>query len=118
MNEGAHRQLAAWPGLFVAPIAFFVNLFITYPLVPWVCGNQHHGVLHAVDAIFLAVALFGVWHAARVWRARQAPIRSDAGDHASQQHFLGVTGTLASAIFALALAAQWLTAFIVPPCMG
>lgn len=113
-----HRHLTTWPGLFVAPLAFFVNLFITYPMVPWVCGNQRHGVLHLVEAIFLAIALFGAWQAARVWRARGAPIRSDAGDHAAVQHFLGLLGTLVSGIFALAIAAQWLTAFVVPPCMA
>ena len=119
MNLRAYfGTLPTWPALYVAPIAFMANLIITYPMVPWVCGNQHHALLHLVDAVFLLIALAGTWHGLRVWRARPAPARSDAGDHKAQQHFLAITGTLLSALFVLAIAAQWLTAAVVPPCVS
>lgn len=108
----------AWPALYVAPIAFFVNLFITYPLVPAVCGNQEHLLLHVVEAVFLAIALAGVWFGARLWHRRPEPGRSDAGDLGAQQHFLGMVGTFTSLLFVLAIAAQWFTAFVVPPCLS
>src|SRR3569832_2478496 len=88
------RFLHAWPALFVAPIAFAINLAIAYPLVPWACAHQQHILLHLVNAVFLLVALFGVWHGWRLWRAHASAAGSDAGDHASQEQFLGVTGAL------------------------
>ena len=112
------RPPVAWPALYIAPIAFFTNLFITYPLVPAVCGNQKHALLHVTEAVFLVIALAGVWYAVRLWRVRRAPGKSDAGDHNAQQHFLGIVGTFTSLLFALAILAQWFTAFVVPPCVS
>lgn len=114
----SRRHLHAWPALFIAPVAFAINLTIAYPLVPWACAHQQHIVLHLVYAVFLLVALFGVWHGWRLWHAHASAEGSDAGDHASQQQFLGMTGTLTSAIFALGIAAQWFTAFVVPACLS
>ncbi|HZQ62197.1 MAG TPA: hypothetical protein VFC24_12655 [Casimicrobiaceae bacterium] len=114
----SQRHLHAWPALFVAPVAFAVNLGVTYPLVPWVCAHQQAGVLHVAEIVFLLVGLFGVWHGWRLWRAHRAAPGSDAGDHGSQQQFLAIIGTLASAIFSLGIAAQWFTAFVVPACLS
>ena len=110
--------LRVWPALFVAPLAFSINLVITYALVNWVCAHQRHGVLHLVEAIFLLIALAGTIQGVRVWRALRAPATSDAGDRSAQRHFLGLTGTLLSALFVLAIAAQWFTALVVPPCLS
>ena len=107
----------AWPALYVAPIAFFTNLLITYPLVPAVCANQHHAVLHVIEAVFLVITLAGAWYGARIWKRRPEPGKSDAGDPDSQQHFLGLVGTFTSLLVALAILAQWFTAFVVPPCL-
>jgi hypothetical protein len=112
------RSLHAWPALFLAPLAFTVNLVITYPLVPWACAHQKQGVVHVVEALFLLIALAGVIHGWRLWQAHAAARGADAGDHASQRQFLGITGTLTSAIAALAIVAQWFTAFVVPACMS
>ncbi len=107
-----------WQHLYVAPIAFALHLLIAYPLVPLVCGNQQHAWLHVVSLVFLAIALFGVVQGAREWQMRPEPRKSDAGDPNAQRHLLAVVGTLLSAIFALGIAAQWFTAFIVPPCLS
>lgn len=112
------RHLRAAPGLFVAPVAFALNLILTYALVPWACAHQQHIVLHLTELLFLFVALFGVWHGWRVWQAHRHATGSDAGDHASQEQLLGIVGTLASALFSLAMAAQWFTAFVVPACLS
>src|SRR4051812_44966711 len=96
----SRRHVAAWPALFVAPLAFAINLAATYPLVPWVCAHQRHAVLHVVEAVFLVIALFGMWHGARLWREHAGAKAADAGDHGSQRHFLGVISTFTSALFA------------------
>lgn len=111
-------HLRAWPALLVAPIAFMVNLIITYPLVPWVCAHQAGFVLHLTEAVFLVIALVGAWHGLRLWHAHRAAAGSDAGDRATQEQLLGIIGTLTSAIFSLAMLAQWFTAFVVPACLS
>jgi len=111
-------HLRAWPALFVAPIAFAVNLAASYPLVPWSCAHQQSIVLHATEIVFLLIALYGASHGWRLWQAHRNARGSDAGDRASQEQFLGIIGTLASAIFSLAILAQWFTAFVVPACLS
>lgn len=114
----SRRHLAAWPGLFVAAVAFAFNLGISYPLVIWSCNHQQHAIMHVVHAVFLVIALWGAWHGWRLWQAHRNAPGSDAGDHASQGQLLGMIGALASAIFSLGIAAQWFTTFVVSPCVS
>ena len=114
----SRRPVATWPGLFVAALAFGIDLGISYPLVTWSCNHQQHAIMHVVHAIFLAIALWGTWHGWRVWQVRRDAAGSDAGDRASQEHFLGMIGASMSAIFALGIASQWFTAFVLSPCFS
>jgi hypothetical protein len=64
--------------------------------------------LHALigGALLIAVAVAGL-----SWR-HLAPAER------RRERFLGVLGIAVSALVALVLAVQWLTAFVVPPCVS
>jgi hypothetical protein len=107
-----------WPGIFIAPLAFFANLTVLYVLVPWVCGNQQHWLLHAFAAAMLVLGLVGVAAGWATWREGWDVPGADDADHVTRSQFLGIVGTLMSAIFVLGIATQWFTQFIISPCLS
>ncbi len=106
-----------WPGLFIAPIVFMIQLAVLYALVPWACSAQSRTVLHALAAIALAIGAGATVYAARRWRVVAKAPGSDDASPASRDLFLAVAGTFLSALFTLGIAAQWFTQFVVTPCM-
>jgi hypothetical protein len=108
----------AWPGLFIAPFAFFANLSILYTVIPWTCGHQQRWPLHAVAATTLALAALGMLWGFAAWRRARGAPGADGADAATRVQFLGMVGALMSALFALAIAAQWFAQFVISPCLA
>jgi hypothetical protein len=77
-------------------------------MIPWTCEWALPGALHAVigGALLIALAITGL-----SWRhLAPADMR--------RERFLGVLGVAFSALVALVVAVQWLTVFVVPPCVS
>lgn len=106
-----------WRGVFVAPLAFLAELTLAYALVPYACESQRHAPLHAVNAVALAVAVAGALYAWQVYRAAGGEPVGDPGDRTARDRFVGMLGLLLGTIVSLALLAQWITAWMLPPCV-
>jgi hypothetical protein len=64
----------------------------------------------------VALAAIGALIARRVWLHEDAGQTSAAGGPQSRPRFLGLLGTVASAMFVLLLAAQWSASWLISPC--
>ena len=105
-----------WFGILAAPIAFLLNLQLSYMLVPRACTTGHHVILHLVPlgAILLAASA-GVC-AWRNWQ-RTAQVRSSqAAGVLQRSRFMAVLGLLTSGLFILVMVAQWLPNLLLSPC--
>ena len=86
--------------------------------MPLACATQQPVWIHLVSAAALAIALAGIVMAHRVWRESDVDAATpDGAAEASRTRFLALLGISISALMALAAAAQWLTAMVIPPCV-
>jgi hypothetical protein len=107
---------AEWIGIFLAPVAFFAHLQVAYVLVPWSCVTGNNRWLHVANALSLIVAAIGALIARRVWLHGDAGRASRGDGPPSRPRFMGILGTVASAMFVLLLAAQWSASWLISPC--
>ena len=111
------RRLALLTGLLGAPLAWLLDLEVTYAPVPWACrhGHPRHPLLYVVAAAALGGALASGALAWREWRL--------AGRHTSDDPpppgraaFMALTGLANSALFALVIVAAALPLFWMSAC--
>jgi hypothetical protein len=106
-----------WIPILLTPLFALLQQSANYALVPFACEKQQHAPIHLVALVSLLVAVTGVWMA---WTAlREAGVHSpgDWGDPLSRRRFLAILGMSLSALMALTILAQWLTAAFIAPCM-
>ena len=106
-----------WFPILVSPLVVLAQQSVNYALVGLECERQQHLPVHAVAAVALAVTLTGVLMAWRAWKAAGAAPPADSGDAVSRTRFLAIVGMAVSGLMALSIAAQWLTAAFIPPCV-
>ena len=105
-----------WFGLLAPPLAFLLNLQLSYVLVWQACLTGHHGVLHLVPLGALLLALGGGVSAWYNWRrTREAQSNTTAG-MLPRSRFMAETGLLSSGLFILVIVAQWLPNLLLSPC--
>ena len=106
---------ALWAGVLLAPLAFLLNLQIVYTLVTLDCGRVTPW-LHVSELAMLALAVGGGGLAWREWRRAGEERAGDEGGPLARSRFLAVLGMLTSALFVLAILAQWLPILVLGPC--
>lgn len=118
-------------GLLAAPVAWFLQLLISYGLQGDTCRGLVPSLLSAswgtrpslavaVEAIAAVVCAFGLGAAARNWRLTR---NEGPGDHHAalssghgRTRFLALCGIIGSAIFLLATLFALIIPFLVPSC--
>jgi hypothetical protein len=109
---------ALWSGLLIAPFAFLLNLQVSYMLVPFVCATGRGLWLHIAAGSSLILAALSLLISWRNWQKAGRKWQSEAGSIAARSRFMAVMGLLMSAIFCLAILAQWIANFIIGPCQS
>jgi hypothetical protein len=106
-----------WFPILVPPLVTLAQQSVNYALVALECQQQQRLPIHAVAAAALLIALAGVAIAWRRWEAAGVAPPEGSGDQRSRTRFLAIVGVSVSALMALAIAAQWFTAAVIPPCI-
>jgi hypothetical protein len=105
-----------WFGILAGPLAFLLNLQLSYMLVQPVCVTAHHLVLHLVPVGALLLTVSGGVSAWRNWRRTGQAESSEAGGVLPRSRFLAGVGLLTSGLFIVVIVAQWLPNFILALC--
>ena len=106
-----------WFPIIVPPLAALAQQSVNYALVAVECAQQQRLPVHLVAGAALLVALGGVVVAWRHWSEVGVAAPQDSGDQISRTRFLAIVGISVSGLMALAIAAQWLTAAFIEPCI-
>jgi hypothetical protein len=108
-----------WFCVLAGPLAWMLGLNAEYGLVRVACARDSMLYLHAVSLLTLLLALAGGWVAWREWNltGRHAP-DEESGGTLARSRVMVTLGLLASALFSLAILAQWAANFFLDPCMG
>jgi hypothetical protein len=107
--------LSLWAGVLLAPLAFLLNLQVTYALAAMACDHATPW-LHTSSLLMLLLALGGGWLAWRDWRRTGGGQPGDGGGAVPRSRFLAVLGLMTSALFALIILMQWMAVLILQPC--
>jgi hypothetical protein len=112
--------------LLLAPLLALGDVSLAYALVSPACSRQGGGVLHALAAVSLALALVMTVMAWRHWRravtadggARPVPAAtwSDGSDANARPGFVALMATCVGALSSLVIVAVWMPIWWLPPC--
>ena len=105
-----------WFGILAGPLAFLLNLQLSYMLVHPVCVMAPRIILHLVPAGALLLTASGGVSAWRNWQRTGQAESSQAGGVLPRSRFMAGVGLLTSGLFILVIVAQWLPNFILTPC--
>src|SRR2546426_2864705 len=108
--------LALWLGLLTAPLAWLVNLLLSYTLVLWACSTGRQYTLHLVTLAMLLVAAGGGCMAWRAWRQAGREWHDEAGGVLPRSRFMAAMGILLSSLFVLVILAQGIPSFVLSAC--
>jgi len=90
-----------WFGILAGPLAFLLNLQLSYMLVQPVCVTAHHIILHLVPAGALLLTASGGVSAWRNWQQTGQVESSIAAGVLPRSRFMAGIGLLTSGLFIL-----------------
>ncbi len=104
-------------GILAGPIAWALDLLVSYALVKWSCGHQHMSVLHLVtigSLIVVGTGAFASWHA-----LQEAPGGGsmDGGRPFERAKFMAALGLAMSALFAIVVIAGAIPRWAIDACL-
>jgi hypothetical protein len=108
------QLLVLWSGVLGPPLAFLLNLELTYAAAGLFCEARLESrlLVHVVPATMLLVSIalgmssFIHWHRLGGGEAAEGSVR-----------VLAVLGVLSASFFTLMIVAQWLPSFLLDPCL-
>ena len=105
-----------WFSILAPPLAFLLNLQLSYVLVSQACVTGRHLLLHLVPVGTLLLAVSGGVSAWYNWRRTGHAGSTEAAGVLPRSRFMAATGLLTSGLFILVIVAQWLPNFLLHPC--
>lgn len=102
-------------GLLGGPLAWLLQLAVSYPLVPLVCVVGWDMVFHLVTLVTALLALAAGTVAWQSWQwVREEP--HDGVTRDARKRFMALSGVLFSVLFFVIILAQWLPVFFLSSC--
>ena len=99
-------------GLLLTPILALANLVVAFALVGPACAQHSVWMLHSVAMTFLAAALLATYYARRHTHSHPR-----AGSAVSRANFVARVGASTGMLFSVVIIAQWLTVWLLSPCV-
>jgi len=98
--------------LVVAPLLALADQSAAYAMVGWSCSNESMLPVHLVHFAFLAATIAAAIFASAAWRGT---MRADA---LARKRFLAGVATAAATLSAVTIAAMWMAAWMISPCIA
>jgi hypothetical protein len=95
--------LPLWLGLLTGPVAFLVDLEVSYGAVPWLRASGHKLPLYVSTFVALLLTASAGMAAHRGWRKLRG--KTDEDEAEDNARFLALGGVATSALFSLAILA-------------
>ena len=119
MRQGGDRWLsppALWAGILAGPLAWAVDLTVSYAVVKPVCRSRLDAVLHGIPVGCLAVVLGGAAMSWLAFRQTSADAPSDGGRPRDRARFMAILGLACAALFTLQIVAGAIPGWVIDAC--
>ena len=107
---------ALWGALLSGPIAWAIDLVLSYSLVQWTCGGGPPVVLHLVTLFSLALIAGGAFAAWRALAVVPDGTPRDGSEPDQRGRFMAVLALLMCALFATVVVAAAIPRWILDAC--
>lgn len=112
---GGKRDLGLWFSIIAGPLAWSLDLGISYPTVQWARGTGHGGVLHVISVLTLLLACAGLWTACNIYSELPSNAKEDGADVSGRRRFMSIFGMAFSIAFGIVIIASAMPQFILSP---
>jgi hypothetical protein len=107
---------AQWTGVLAGPVAWAVDLVLSYSLVQWTCGGGPPVVLHLITLLALAMIGGGAYSAWTALQVAPADAPDDGGYPDQRGRFMALLGLSMCAFFALVVIAGAIPRWVLDAC--
>lgn len=104
-----------WGGLLIPPIAWLIDLQISYAIAGWVCETGRHWIIDVTTLITLLITLAAGALSLGTWRMIE-PAADDADPRSGRTRLMAIGGMVNAAFFALVIVATAIPNFMLRSC--
>jgi hypothetical protein len=108
--------LPLWTGILTGPVAWALDLSISYALVKWSCATRHETLLHAMTPAALAIVAGGALVSFAALQRTTGDTPTDGGDPRQRARFMAILGLTSCALFALTIVAGAIPRWVLDAC--
>lgn len=103
-------------GFLLGPLAWFLDLQVSYAIVKWTCRTDAKGVLLLIPLASLALTAGGGWMSWSCWKELRHDARPDGDGLEDPRHLLAVLGLGMNVLFGLLILASLAPRILLSPC--
>ena len=108
--------LPLWTGILAGPVAWALDLEISYAIVKWTCAAGTERPFHLVTMLALAMTAGGAAVSWAALRRTRGDVPEDGGRPRQRARFMAILGLATSALFALTIAAAAIPWWVLDAC--
>ena len=122
MSEATHNiarekgNILLWAGMLAGPIAWALQLEVSYMLVGTACSQDRKLMMHLVSLAALGLAGLGAALSLAAWRRLHAGPMDEGDDRETRRRFMALAGLVLSLSFALVIIALEIPNWMLRPC--
>jgi hypothetical protein len=107
-----------WIAVLAPPLSWAFGLVAKYALVPFICGSSDTIWTHLVSIVTLIVAVAAGLLGWRLYGDAGREWPGESAQPVVRSRFMAALGLLSGTLFAIAIAAQWITSAFLNPCVA
>jgi dolichyl-phosphate-mannose--protein O-mannosyl transferase len=108
--------LPLWAGILAGPVAWALDLSLSYALVKWTCASRQPMLMHALPAAALAMVATGAVLSFIALRRTSGDTPTDGGHPVARARFMAILGLTVCALFALTIVAGTIPWWVLDAC--
>jgi hypothetical protein len=108
--------LPLWIGILAGPVAWALDLGVSYALVRWTCESQRDLPIHLISPASLALVAGGAVVSWQALRHTAAHLPTDGGDPRARARFMAILGLASNALFAVTIVAGAIPRWVLDAC--
>ena len=103
-------------GLLLPPLAWLLDMQVSYSLVKWVCANDRHWILFVMPACSLTLTAATTLKSWQTLRQTTHAARDEGGRPIDRSHLLAVSGLAMSVLFGVLILVSLVPRALLSPC--